>query len=880
MEILSTKLYRPRPPERLIKRPYLLQQLEEGLERKITLITAPAGYGKTVLLSSWLAEEKHLSCWASLDEDDNTPRNFLTVLISAIQTLFPKACSSSLALIHAVEPPPFSVLQTHLINELDHLSQKIILVLDDYHVIFCPEIHAFMMNWVTRMPASMHLVISSRANPPFPIALWRARQHIHEMDTQALRFTDQEAETFLKGTVGNSLTGEMQKIIQNKTEGWAAGLQLAALSARSATDALAFIQSFEKHGSAGIREFLLDQAFLSQPSAIQEFLLKTSILHRFTAPVCNALGLSGENLRNTQDTIDILCRTNLFIVPLDEQTEWFRYHNLFAEMLQRRLKVQYGTEEIRDLHRRAMQWFEAHDLIDDAIEHALAAGDEDAAVQIIEKHIFNALNQERNAVIDRWLHAINTKTIETRPRLMMVRAWIESYNDCGLSATNIPHLLKAKELLEQRREELDTETHVLLDGYISALEPLYFLLSGDFELGSIKGEHALRILPANHSYVRGRALMGWALCTQAMGKSNEVVRHLLEERETHSEVNTYTLMIHLMLACIYSMSGKPDELKHAAQSLHAKAQKNGYQILTGWGHYMLGLAAYIGNDLKKAQHHFKCAADMRYLISKSIVRDSLVGLALVSQTLGDFDETRTAVDLLKELEGGGIHDYLLSLQARLALSRNDLAAAQQWSMTEPITLPQYMLVRLEVPHFTQVRIWITEGKPENLTKSVALLNDLAKMSETMGSHWRVLECSIWLACAFYKQGRRKAALEKMEQAIQLAQPGIYIFLFIDACPLAAEILSQVESRNTRFVQQILSCYSTSPNKENHHPLLTRRELEVLHLLDSHLSEREIADQLSVSLDTVKKHCYHIYNKLGVNRRRDAIKTAREIKVLP
>lgn len=879
VEILRTKLYRPRPPERLLKRRRLLQQLEAGLDRQITLVTAPAGYGKTMLVSSWLADDTHPACWVSLDAGDNDLFGFLTYLVAAVQSLFPEACTDSASLLRALNPPPIQVLQTRLVNEMDLLPQKFLIVFDDYHLIQCPEIHNFIINLVNHMPSSLHLVLCSRERPPFPMAVWRARQQVSEISARDLCFTHVEAEQFLKSILGNSLPSETIRILYEKAEGWITGLQLVAYSLRKANIPAAFVSSFQKYGSQNIREFLLDQAFLCQPLPIQQFLLKTSILDRFSAPLCNTLGLSGENLRSTQDTLDILSRANLFIVPMDEQGEWFRYHNLFAEMLQKRLKNQYQPEVISDLHHRAVEWFEVHDYIDDAIQHALAVGDESYAAQIVERHIFDALNQEKNATIDRWLAALPTALVETRPRLMMVRAWIESYREHGLSGMKSDNLRKTQVMLDTLQDKFDPETRNLLDGYSSALWPLYLMNVGKFESGVTLGEHALKILPSDHFYVRGRALMGWTLCMQALGRGEEAVRYLLEEKDAHPEVNAYTLVILLSLGCFYAMSGRQDELEQTALSLYTRAEAHGFQILIGWGRYLLGLAAFIRNDLDAARINFGCAASMQYLISKSIVRESLVGFCLVSQALGNTDEVQAAVKQLNELEGTEINEYQRSLSARLALSRNDLSTALRWSLADPTSLPPYLLVWLELPHFTQARIWIADGKPENLTKAVALLNELSKMAENTGSLWRVIESLILLACALYRQGKRAAALEQLEQAVLLTQPGRFVRLFIESGPLVAEMLDQINSRESEFVQQLLADFGSIRKGTNLHPLLTRREVEVLQLLDEHLSEREIAARLTVSPDTVKKHCYHIYNKLGVNRRRDAVAIAKKAGIL-
>lgn len=878
-EILRTKLYRPRPPERLVKRRRLFQRLDEGVEQPLTVVSAPAGYGKTMLVSSWLTEGAQPACWLSLDGGDDDLGIFLSYLVAAVQTVYPLACSGAASLLQAVDPPPAAVMQTHLLNELDQLPGRLTIVLDDYHLIRSPEIHTFITNLVNRMPAGLHLVVSSRELPPLPLNIWRSKMQVNEIHTRDLRFTLEEADLFLKNCLRLPLSAETFKMIQDKAEGWVAGLQLAAFSLRSAIDPLKFVASFQKSGSETIREFLLDQAFRNQPQPIQEFLLKTSILERFCAPLCNALGLSGENLRSTQDTISILRRTNLYIVPVDDEGKWYRYHNLFAEMLQRRLKALYDRDEVTELHRRAVEWFETQAMIDDAVKHALHMGDFLLAAEIVERHSIQALNLELNAMIDRWLTALPAQLIETRPRLMMMRVWIESYREHGLSMGNTAYIARAQTLLDTRAQEMDAETRTLLDGYVSALRPHYLINIGNFELGVSLAEHALETLPAYHHYVRGRALMGWALCMQATGRGSEAINRLLAERDLQTEVNSYSLVVYLALACLYAMSGKLDELQQAAASLYTRAQTHGYQILTGWADYLLGLAAYIGNDLSTAREHYQTAVNLRYLISKSIVREALVGLCLTEQAMGNPVQAGAALDQLNELEGGEVNEYQRSLRARLALSRDDLVAAQNWSLAEPFALPSCLFAWLELPHFTQARLWVKQGSPESLTGAADLLRGLIGLAERRGSTWRVIDGKIWLACALYKLGKRSAACETLQEAVQLAQPRSFVRLFVDAGSQVAEMIQLLGCRDSAFCRRILAALPHAGPATADHPLLTRRELEVLGLLGQHLSEREIAGQISVSLDTVKKHCYHIYNKLGVNNRREALAAARQLGLL-
>lgn len=829
VEILRTKLYRPQPPERLLKRRRLLQQLDEGLHCPISLVTAPAGYGKTILLSSWLAIQGHLACWVSLDAADNELPVFLAYLVAALQTHFPGACSDTAALLSAPDPPPLSVLQTRLMNELDLLPHPLVIVLDDYHLIHCREIHDFIIHLVNSQPPGIHLVIGMRGDPPFPLAVWRARQQIKEISTQDLCFTLSETEQLLKNILGNSLSGEMIKILNKEAEGWVTGLQLAAFSLRNSIDQTAFVNSFKKFSSQNIREFLLDQAFVNQPRLIQEFLLKTAILDRFSASLCNALGLSGESLHSTQDTIDILRRANLFIVPLDDQGEWFRYHYLFAEMLQNRLKKLFEPQAISTLHSSAAEWFTENGYIEDAIEHALAAGKEFRAVQIVEEHIFEALNREKMATIDRWLASLPPVWVERRPRLMMVKAWVANYRNPFEAAPGF--LIKAESMLDFPQEDLDPQTRILLAGYNAALWPVYLISTGEFERGASLGEFALQTLPLDHLYVRGRAMVGWALCMQALGKGSIAEAFLLQERERHPEINTYSLSTLYALATLYVMNSKLDELEQTGLKLCKDTESTGFQILAGWGHYFSGMVYFMRNDLLRAQKYLEVAAGMQYIVSKSIVRESMVALILAAQAMDQQNEAQEAFKRLLQFEDHFMMDHHLSLKARMALNRGDLKSAQQWSLNSLLPPRNQLYVWQEIPAFTQARIWIGEETPASLQNALALLVVLLEIARRTYCGWREIEFLIWMAIAYFKVGQKGQALESLSLALRLAEPGKLIYPFMEARVFLPGILALVDGKSdeAEFARQILTNITSSIRIVEPYTVLTSREVEILKL---------------------------------------------------
>ena len=428
--LLQTKLHRPSITSGLIDRPRLLERLNSNINRPLTLVLASAGFGKTTLVSAWLesmaagqsAAAAFPAAWLSLDENDSDLNLFIRYFIAALRTIFADACAETLMLLQARQPPPLALLYATFSNELEKLPGDFILVLDDYHTLHGVEVHDLLNQWALHWPKPLHLVLISRINPPLPLASLRARGEISEIRTRELRFTVEEMAAYMSQSQFALMIPKALPLLEERFEGWPAGLHLAALSFRSAGSQEAVLSALSSE-NADIFEYLVDEVLTHQVPAIHEFLLKTSILDRFCASLCEAVIGETDPAWDARTCLDWIERSELFITPLDDRREWYRYHHLFLELLQRRLSAEMRAEQVAKLHRLASAWFEEHGLLDEALHHALAAGDLDLAARQMNAGLCEALNREDRQTLERWLRLLPDEMIQRRPELLMIKAW-------------------------------------------------------------------------------------------------------------------------------------------------------------------------------------------------------------------------------------------------------------------------------------------------------------------------------------------------------------------------------------------------------------------------------------------------------------------------
>jgi LuxR family maltose regulon positive regulatory protein len=917
--LLTTKLYIPPVRPELVSRPRLTERLNAGLHRKLTLISAPAGFGKTTLLSEWIhsgvssreygVRGEHESAgevsptpysllptprfsWLSLDEGDNDPARFWAYFVAALQTTRAEVGEAALTMLQSPQPPPIEPLLTGLINEIAEMPDRFVLVLDDYHLIEAQPIHDALTFLLDHLPSQMHLVIATRADPPLPLSRLRGRGQLTELRQADLRFTLDEATTFLNQTMGLDLTVEDVASLGTRTEGWIAGLQLAALSMRgqAADDVADFIAAFS--GShRHVIDYLAEEVMEHQPDNVHDFLCQTAVLDRLTAPLCDAV--------TGRDDSDLLLRqleqANLFLIPLDDQRQWYRYHHLFADCLRLHLR-QDQPDQVPELHRRASAWYEQQGLMDEAIEHALSAEDFERAACLIEQAAESTMLRSQLATLQSWVEALPDEMVSTRPLLCV-------YHALGLLLSGRP-----LDVVEARlKEAMDADTAGSVAGEVTVLRGLLAAYQGDTRQSAELSERALELLPEDSLFFRS-FVAGYLGLAHLYGGDAAAARNAFAEAARISQqagnlTNTVLAIHHLADLC--ALQGRFSE----AQALYKEAlelavdSRGRRQPIAGIALVGLGRLLHERNDLEGATRLLLEGIELIKRWGEVGAINGYIGLARVRQAQGDAEGARQAMQAAEQLaikfEAMKADDILVAAyQVRLWLAQDDLEAAARWIEERGLeggASPEELereahraplpLLRL-FEYVTLARVYVAQGRRE---EALRVLEPLQRLVEDGGWTAFLMQVLTLQALALQARGDVAQAMVPLERALSLAEPEGLIRIFVDEGEPMARLLRQAASRGIapQVVSELLASFDASevgrvggtPRTQPLIEPLSERELEVLRLLTTHLSSTEIAEELFISVNTVRFHIKNIYSKLNVHRRADAVRRAKELELL-
>ena len=916
--ILTTKLYIPPVRPNLVPRPRLIERLNAGPRagRKLTLISAPAGFGKTTLVSEWV-NQSHKVAWLSLDEGDNDPARFLAYFVAAIQTMHQDIGQSAIAALQSSQPLAIQAILTTLINEIAAMPERFILVLDDYHLIDAQAIHDGLGFLLDHLPPQVHLVMATREDPHLPLARLRARGQLTELRATDLRFTSSEAAEFLNQAMGLDLSADDIAALENRTEGWIAGLQLAALalqgtiSMQGRQDATGFIQSFT--GSHHfVLDYLIEEVLEQQSESVQAFLLQTAILDRLTGSLCDAVRFgkveSPTGLENGQTTLKMLERANLFIVRLDEERRWYRYHHLFADLLRRRL-CQTQLEQIPTLHRRASEWYEHNGFVDEAIDHALRAEDFERAAHLIEDQIGADLigKYERGdqTMLRRWLAELPKEFALSRPHVCTLYAWnlfasgqLDAADQSLQVAENMLDLNTDQEFVSTPDKD-QLSDRMKLVGRIAAFRSFLASYSGDIPKTMRYARQALEYLPEQELSWRSATLMALGDAHASQGQMEAAHEARLDALATSkASGDTYTLMIvNLRLAEISRQQGKLQQVVDTCERQLKRADKSGISesALVGWLLGIWGEVLAELNDLDKAIKQAKRGVKLTAR-GKDMMMIGWSNLCLVRVLFSSGDITG-AQDVIHSMENiAREHDLplwaslqLSAWQARIWLAQGKLELASQWVAEQELDLDGEPAYLHEMESIVFARILMAQ---EQLDQATVLLQRLLEAAKAGGRHSRVIELWMLQALAAQSGGDGARAMSALEQALSLAEAGGFVRLFVDEGPPMARLLYQALSREISpdYVRRLLGAFpiaepeQTAPSKtqtpqsEWVEPL-SEREIEILQLIAEGLTNQEIATKLYLSLNTVKVHTRNIYSKLSVHHRTAAVAKARACGIL-
>ena len=858
--ILATKLYIPPPRPDLVKRLRLVERLDEGLrlDHKLTLISASAGSGKTTLLSEWAASRNLQFCWLSLDEEDNDPARFWMYVVAALQMVHPQLAQSMLPMLQGPQSPSARSILTPLLNEMTTLPEAVALVLDDYHLITTGAIHDGVAFLLDHLPQQMHLVIATRADPPLPIARLRARGQLTELRVDDLRFTTEEAATFLNAVMGLDLQPQDVAALETRTEGWISGLHLAALSMQGREDAHAFVQAFTG-GHQYILEYLVEEVLSQQPEPVQRFLLQTSILDRLCAPLCDAL--TGE--QDGADMLEQLQRDNLFLIPLDDEGCWYRYHHLFGDLLRKRLGQAAPPEQHSELHRRASQWHEENGLLEQAVKHAQSAGDFERIAEIAERAAGASLLDARLTALLRWVDALPRDVLRVHPRLQIYRAWALYMNG---------HLEAAQQALGGCRQALEAlppspENDALRRVSTRLLDIIDMIARGLLYGMDNEIEEAVR------------------LCSQARDLALEDGHVFLAAQATEG----------LALAQYHQ-----GHLRASAQScqqvIDLAAQGTAQAPLAAAGYVELAGVHIEWNDLEKAADLLdEALALCREWGIVQTLNEAYTAQAHLLQIRGDIEGAWDVLEKACEfssMEGDQslVNFRLATQQARLNLAAGEPEKAVYWVegmkavLASGGQLPAAFVVTLQT---TLARACLAQGKPE---EALVALEPLLGPAEAAGAFLHVIEVCALKALALRDLGDTAAALTALERSLALAEPEGFMRVYLNEDAPMAQLLRETASHNIclDYVNRLLTAFeaekirfpvSMPPRSSALLETLTPRERDVLHLISQGLSNKDIAEKLVIALNTVKRHTSSIYGKLSVKSRTQAVARARELGLL-
>jgi len=915
--ILATKLYTPPPRPKVVLRPRLIERLNEGLHRKLTLICAPAGFGKTTLVSEWVAGCARPAAWLSLDEGDNDPTRFLAYLVAALQTIAANIGEGVLGALQSPQPPPTESVLTTLLNEITTVPDDFVLILDDYHVIDAKPIDNALAFLLEHLPPRMHLAIATREDPQLPLSRLRGRGQLTELRVADLRFTPSEAVEFLNQVMGLSLSAEDIAALETRTEGWIAGLQLAAISMQGHKDTASFIESFT--GSHHfVLDYLVEEVLQQQSESVQTFLLRTSILDHLCGPLCDAVLLDPS--ASGQETLESIEHANLFIVPLDNERRWYRYHHLFADLLRQRLHQSVASstgDEVRDvakLHVRASVWYEDNGLDIEAIHHALAAEDFERAASLIELS-WRAMDRSLQfATWLGWVKALPDELVRARPMLSVEYAW--ALLDVGELEAGEARLRDAERWLETMADTsvpsaemvvVDEEEFRSLPVTIASAHAYLAQASGDASGTVTHARRALDLLPEDDHL--GRAIPG-ALLGLAYWESGD----LEAAHRTLADALMGFQMTSNIVAAISGTYGLADirinqgRLQEAVRTYERSlrlAMEQGEPALQGTAHLYLGLSGLRleQGDLEAAKQHLHKSEELGvHATLPDWPYRRCVAKARMAEAQGELDD---ALDLLDEAEclyyRSPVPDVrpVAALKTRVWVGQGRLTEALGWARERSLSVADDLRYLREFEHIVLARVLMAEYKSERANRSIleamGLLERLLKAAEAGGRMGSVIEILVLQALAHHIQGDTSAALTPLQRSLTLAEPEGYVQIFVDEGFPMAQLLSEAAAHGITpdYTGRLLAVFEAEAQKredESYLPparlaqplveLLSQRELEVLRLIAQGLSNREISKRLFLALDTVKGHNRRIFGKLSVQRRTEAVEKARSLGILP
>ena len=894
INILQTKIHRPPVMDDYVIREKIIEKLENNIYRPLSIISAGAGYGKSVTVSEWLDKTRFPHTWLSLDEEHNDFQTFLFYLCAAIEKVFPDSLNNTGNLLSAGNLPPFEVISNSLINELSDIDQDFILVLDDYHLIREKKIHQLINKWLRFPPQNIHLSIVTRRDPPLNIKPLRANDRLTEIRMTDLSFSDKEIASLFKKLLGTDLSDQAIAKLREKTEGWIIGLRMALLTVNNKDDIDRLLAVIEG-GFHQISNYLIPEVLSKLPQQIQDQLIDSSILNRFCAELIEAIMITGNKTEHPVNDADHLIqwmiKSNMFVIQLDNKQKWFRYHHLFQNLLQNQLKKHRTIKHINTIYNKASIWFEKNDYIAEAIKYTMQANNTERAVEIIVTHWENTIDKDLWYIVEGWMNLLPEKVIVKSVSLLLARMWTTMQR---LRIEDIPVLI---ELIEKRSEDLtDTET-----GYLAHAKSVICYLMGDAQNALDHSKLALKLIPKKHFCMRGD-IKAWQIVEMQSLGMGDIGIEMAKEELTKVYPDDYRQLMRLVLRpnFVYIIDANLPALKTGIESLLKIPIFSPY--ILGFGLYFRACISWWGYNHEKAVKKFDDLINIRFQTTVRLGIDSYICTALSLQELNRHqnvtDVINRATQFAMEIDDTATTSILASGRARLNLKQGNLEAAEEWlNSAEHSGIDPTMLYWVEIPAITQCRVLIAMATPDSLNKALELLKGYRKYSESISHKLRTIETTVLQAQTYFKLQNESEAIEALKYALEIAAKGEWIRPFIEDGKELQDLYLTLKEKGVQpdFVENILTKIkntfdvlsevstiklkkSVRPRQEQSTPL-TRKEIEVLLLIAKGYRNREIAYKLFNSEQTIKKHISNMFQKLNVHNRLNMVSKARELEML-
>jgi LuxR family maltose regulon positive regulatory protein len=863
--------------------------MDEGFARKLTLISAPAGFGKTTLLVDWIHKHKRPAAWFSVDKGDNDPLNFLTYVIIGLQSLEAGMGEAALTMLQSPQPPPIEPILINLLNDVSRISTDLALVLDDYHLVDAKPIHDLMAFLLENLPEQMHMIIATRSDPPLPLARVRSQNLLTELRAADLSFSTDETANLFNQSLNLQLSTRDIQLLETRTEGWAAGLQLAALSLHGRRDPSDFIKGF-KGDNRYIADYLTEEVLSRQPEQLRNFLLQTSILGRLSGPLCDAVS-DQENSRQVLNTLE---KANLFVIPLDDERCWYRYHHLFADLLEQRLRTQQG-DLVPELHRRASQWFAQNGFKNEAVDHAFFAQDYVQAVQLIEEIAEIDWDRARESRLLRWLKELPDEQIDANPKLCIFYA--RELFKSGYLDDAEKKLQAAEQILESTFiSDLNKEG---LLGRIAVIRAYISSRTGDLTRTITFSSRALKLLPQGDLNWRSVAatMLGFGYGSDKLIKSEQAFIEAMKISKAAGNVY-YHIFAGSCLGSVMAKRGKFKEAKDFSRQLLSLAIENGIEQtgIAGSLYANLGMILCEWNDLDEGIRLLNKGIELSELgRDPVIVASGQLGLLRALMYRMDFAGAFKLMENINERAGNfvlppWITNTISALNVFFWLGSGNLNAALQWAQERGLSIDDKLDGLHEVEYLALAHILISQNK---LDEADGLLQRLIENAKAGDRVYMMIEMLLMRALIFKAKQDTAAALAELKLALSLAEPGGLIMILVSKGKPVAELLEEIVAVQKRdhdatkagfslsYAKKILFVFKagTPPKIEDLLDPISDRELEVLHLIAAGLSNREIAEKLFISLNTVKTHTKNINSKLDVNSRIKAVARAKELGLI-